>query len=809
MEFQPRTLYNGYKMTIQFRTTLLSWMVVAAACGNGGGTAQPAPPRSSEGEVAKTNTVEKGQPNRRSAPSPKRTDQDRAQSEPLFDFSGQLHRAHLRSGGLLIDFGTPGQHKYTLGNWRSGWRGAFVEQEVTYSRMTANTATLFFDLLPDEAGGGTIAFRGRAVGSDSARVYLNGEAIGRVQFPTDHFSHFAIKVEEGLRAGQNKILLRADRRPPGRARQPAALALDYLRVISHQAASGPAASSIDAVHFPDPKGGRADLVLTAGESLAYNLLLPPGARLVGTLRSRIVDTAGQLTISLVRNNKSTPLAQLEVGQQAAPIDSSLAAYSDQAVTLLFRADRGEVVLDNIALHRPVQQKPIASGKSRAKHLVLVLIDTLRADRLVFHNPSTRVQTPYLDKLANQSMVFERAFASENWTKPSIASLLSGLYPQTHLTKDDRAKLPKSVRMASEHLKAMGFTTAAFVANGYVSDKFGFKRGWDTWTNYVREGKANRARYVIDDAINWLDSRPPDKPFFLYVHTIDPHVPYIPPKAYWSRYDSLPYNGPVKPTQTAKLLEKVKTGSLKLSDRDKIRLEALYDGEISYHDDQLARLHDALERHGLLDDTLIVVTSDHGEEFFEHGLVGHGHSLYEELLHVPLMVRLPGAANDGGTRSTAEVNLADVFPTCCDILGVEPPADLEGESLVPQLMGTSTGRYPSVTFSEFLNSQRAARMGRYKVIYKGLNPLLFDLKTDTRETTDLAAERPAALALMRDALGLHLGSLNSPRPTTKAGKNHNIKGKRVHRPEEATIDPQTRKQLEALGYFEKTDPKKNK
>ena len=134
------------------------------------------------------------------------------------------------------------------------------------------------------------------------------------------------------------------------------------------------------------------------------------------------------------------------------------------------------------------------------------------------------------------MVFDRALAPENWTKPSVASMLSGIYPTTHKTQDDRSRLPSSVVLASEHLQKHGFETAGFVANGYVSRKFGFKRGWDTWTNYVRESKRNRARYVVDDAIAWLESRPKDKPFFLFVHTIDPHVPYIPPKKYWSVYD---------------------------------------------------------------------------------------------------------------------------------------------------------------------------------------------------------------------------------------------------------------------------------
>ncbi|MBW2535539.1 MAG: sulfatase, partial [Deltaproteobacteria bacterium] len=428
-------------------------------------------------------------------------------------------------------------------------------------------------------------------------------------------------------------------------------------------------------------------------------------------------------------------------------------------------------------------------------VVVVLIDTLRADRLASYNPETRVRTDHLDRLAKEAVLFERCTTPENWTKPAIASLLSGLYPETHRTKGDRDTLPASVVMASEHFRELGFATAGFVANGYVSGKFGFEEGWGTWTNYVREGKRNRAQFVVDDAVAWLGRRPAGKPFFLYVHTIDPHVPYIPPKDYWREYDPAPYNGPVSPTQTAKLLEQVKTGKVKLNERDKIRLEALYDGEITYHDDHLARLYEALDRAGLLDDTLLVVTSDHGEEFFEHGSVGHGHSLYEELLHVPLYVRLPGAAAGQGIRVPHEVSLTDVLPTACEVAGVECPDGVEGRSLVPLLEGAVTDRWPSVGFSDFLVGQRAARMGRYKLIYRGLNPYLYDLETDPRETEDLREKLPVAYAALRDALGRHqrrfVGVVAEGKPVRKQA---------AHEAGKAVIDPETKKQLEKLGYM---------
>ena len=125
-------------------------------------------------------------------------------------------------------------------------------------------------------------------------------------------------------------------------------------------------------------------------------------------------------------------------------------------------------------------------------------------------------------------LFERFSAVEDWTKPSCATILTGLFPDTHEAQTDAGKLPSNVRMVSEELKTKGVTTGAFIANGYVSGKFGFKRGWDKYVNYIRENKKTDAQYVFGDAISWIKSVK-EKPFYAYIHTIDPHVPYAPPK----------------------------------------------------------------------------------------------------------------------------------------------------------------------------------------------------------------------------------------------------------------------------------------
>ncbi|MDD5309239.1 MAG: sulfatase [Deltaproteobacteria bacterium] len=708
----------------------------------------------------------------------------------IFDFAAHLDQAHLRSGGLLVDFGTPSRHKHTLGDWKTGWHGDFTRDGVTFSYMSGNQARIFFEALPEEAGGGTITIRAKAVGSTRGRVLLNGVEIGKVEIPRNEFGHASVAFKDGIKPGRNEIMLRFDTRKPGHDGWPATMAVDYVRVSSGEGDGANAASAFDAVLAPAKEGKPAGIALAVGESLTFLLPIPEAAHLVGSLSSS--GGAASLQVKIRVDGKTEPVARAIASPSQ--VDMDLSALSGEWAQITLAAAGGEVLLSGAGLVAPIRQQPPASGKPSAKNVIVLLIDTLRADHVSFGNPRTRVRTASLDEIGAESTVFERALAQENWTKPSVATLLTGLFPESHQTKSDTDVLPSSVVTAAEHFKANGFATAGFVANGYVSDKFGFKQGFDTWTNYVREGKPNRAQFVADDVIAWLKNRPKDKRFFMYVQTIDPHVPYMPPSKYRALYDDQPYNGPVDATNTAKLLEGIKTGAVHLNERDKFRLEALYDGEISYHDDHLARIVAAMAELGLADDTLLVVTADHGEEFFDHGSVGHGHSMYEELLHVPFVVRLPGAQAGKGARVAAEVGLVDVLPTACDILGIDTPEEAEGRSLVPLLAGATVDAWPQAAFSDFLGGQRVARSGRFKVIQRGMNVTLFDLVNDPKETKDVSSDHPIALAGLRDLLGQHEGRFVPV--DDGSGKSKAVR----HKAETTVIDPATKKQLQGLGYM---------
>jgi arylsulfatase A-like enzyme len=393
------------------------------------------------------------------------------------------------------------------------------------------------------------------------------------------------------------------------------------------------------------------------------------------------------------------------------------------------------------------------------------------------------------------VVFELAQAPENWTKPSVASILTGLHPQTHQQKTGDAALPSSAELLSEHLKGEGFATGGFIANGYVSDRFGFDQGWDDYTNYIREEKSTEAKDVFDDAGNWIEAHK-DERFFAYIQTIDPHVPYDPPGKYLQMYDPSEYTGQVRPRMTGDLLEKAKRNppQVVFADSDKRRLKALHDGEITKHDHFFGAFLERLSKLGLADDTLVVVTSDHGEEFDDHGSWGHGHSVYQELLHVPLMFRLPNRL-PAGTKVGDAVSTLDISATVTDLLGLPEMTHNEGHALVGLMLGEAPSR-PSVAFSDFQDDRRVITTSRWKLILRGnLTSTMFDLVADPMEKTQLDASAfPIGRRYSRMLLGQFLGATNRGDWLSAEQKS----GTQLQR-EDAEMDDTLRDQLRALGY----------
>ncbi|MCB9477216.1 MAG: sulfatase [Deltaproteobacteria bacterium] len=386
----------------------------------------------------------------------------------------------------------------------------------------------------------------------------------------------------------------------------------------------------------------------------------------------------------------------------------------------------------------------SGGKAQGPNVLLISIDTLRADALGAYG-RTPSFTPNIDALAAEGVVFANARSNAPWTLPSHASLFTGLVPTRHRAIDDRVPINSDAPMLTEELKAAGYRTAAFVTHYYVGKDYGFGRGFDEF-QLTEDAPADQ---ITDQAAAWLRDKAKGGPFFLFVHYFDPHTPYTPPK---SIRDKHLREGTQLQGDTADVLAIVHKKDPKNYDRNLAGLRALYDGEVEYVDQAVGRLLGRLDEKQR-ENTIVVLVSDHGEEFMEHGLMEHGFTLYDEQLRVPMIMRWPGVVPKGKAVGAA-VSLVDVMPTILELAGRPVPSEISGGSVVPLMREKDMEGAKDLIGRDILaettrqGPDRAALVrGKKKYIYTPTFLLsgieftreLFDLSVDPGEKTNILAD----------------------------------------------------------------------
>jgi arylsulfatase A-like enzyme len=319
------------------------------------------------------------------------------------------------------------------------------------------------------------------------------------------------------------------------------------------------------------------------------------------------------------------------------------------------------------------------GKPRLQNVVIVVVDTLRQDHLECYGYE-RQTAPEICRLASGGVILD-GISPSSWTKPATASILTGLHPITHQAIERNDRLPNRVRTLAEILSDQGYTTLAVSGNGWVSERFGFAQGFDQFFQVTRRhGRPSNAEEINDALLPELADLKP--PYFLYVHYVDPHAPYDPPYS-WTKAPLAEHLVERAPVTNQDLQMQAFTRRDPQLMQDSIDL---YDGEVRAADERIGEMWKRLESLGLTDSTLLIVTSDHGEEFEEHGRVGHGMSLYREVIRVPLVFHSPGIWPDGLVLGRA--SLMDLVPTVLDFLGyigeISKGDGVDGVSLLPWL-----------------------------------------------------------------------------------------------------------------------------
>jgi len=414
------------------------------------------------------------------------------------------------------------------------------------------------------------------------------------------------------------------------------------------------------------------------------------------------------------------------------------------------------------------------GTASAPNMLLISIDTLRADHLGCYG-NDRELTPHIDRLARGGTLFEQAITSSPWTLPAVASILTGLYPDHHgagkitngRTPLGRSALPAGSWTLARTLRERGYRTQAIVTNPYLALQYNLGQGFDGYENMTIESEAvlsfadttvmrlaawlapgllvgDRGDAVSRHALRWLSRARARAPFFLWVHYIDPHAPYSRPGT--SRHKSMRGDLSVTPASGKQFdlmlsspdVARLRSGEIRLTAKEKEEIHDLYRGEVASVDAAVGTVLDALDRLGLRDRTLVILVADHGEEFWEHGGVEHGHTVYEELVRVPLIIRWPGHVR-AGVRIASQVSVTDIAPSVLDLLRLPLPPGLDGVTMVPALRGEQSASRPVLIENMLFAEERTGlRIGGYKYVrWANGKEEVYNLSSDPAERTDLA------------------------------------------------------------------------
>ena len=563
---------------------------------------------------------------------------------------------------------------------------------------------------------------------------------------------------------------------------------------------------------------RNTVYLHSPSSMAYEVTIPRDARLHFGIG--ITETNAPISFRVLADAKplySKTVASADVWEDA---DVDLAAYAGRRVKLAFEtssAKAGTVALwaNPLLTTRASKNRP---------NVLIYMIDTLRADHTSLYG-YTRETTPFLKRMGAQGLVFDDCVVQATWTKPSVASLMTSLYSFTHGIIHDFDTIPQGSVTLAEQLRAAGYVTGGIVANPMAGRISSLQRGFDymsEWLVIDRQRHPREDRGTDSAALNrvifpWLDEHR-DEPFFLYAHATDPHTPYQPPAGFEEKF-AKPAESPEFDRAFAKLrslamnrggfgFDRALCNEAGVNPDQFIRRAAdRYDGEVLHNDWSLEQLSAKLKSLGILDNTLIIVVSDHGEEFWEHGWTGHGQSLYQELAHGVLLFWSPKLL-PVPRRVSEPVQLIDVMPTVLDLLGLKIPDVVQGQSLAPFVKGPPFQRRGPVMTSRYAHPYEenagfvpenhvdsvALIEGRWKLIYRpngeaaGLNRAeLYEHRSDPGDTKNVAAQNPQQVAQMTTEIGQWMEKQKRVRNALGRGAK-------------ATFDPETLEKLRSLGYL---------
>ena len=666
-----------------------------------------------------------------SEPAPQPTDAPPAPAaapiagNPVFQLGDNRLLAHVqRGGGVVAVPGHPGFAKYMRFNkGKPGWK---IGQTFEGKRVGVADKYATFEVplgAAEAQAAQKISLRLHSAKPRPLTVKLNEKALGDIALDAGWQTKSIAVPAGGARAGENLVQLVS-----GGKGDP--IAVEWVQ-LGGEAQDAP----------PVFWSGARELVIGRGGQLVWYVVVPAG----GKLGARV--SAG-CTLSVK--------AQTHDGGKAAGSLSGAGAVDLGAVAgKVARLELGndscpELKLADAALYAPGAAKTVSKPK-KPKYVVFWIMDSLRADRVKPFQAKARPEVPELERLCQKGACFMSTYVQGNESRASHAAIWSAQYAVNHQMIRDGAKLDGKWTTIDEAMKKAGLYTAGESANGYIIGKWGFGTTWDYYRNHIHDGGGVRGEDVLKLGLASVEKKV-GSPWFLYLGSIDTHVSWRAKEPWITKY-SPSYTGKYKKEASGKEVEQMATGKVKPSDADKQHIIAIYDSNVSYQDALIAKLLEKLVEWKIADDTMLVITADHGDEQWEDGRVGHGGSLKESLIRVPLVLHYPPLFPGGIVEEG--VDTIDVLPTIVDALGQPPIAEAQGESLIPLAQGVGRG-YPRPSIASQYEFAHAMRLAGWKVRVAGSGvPTLFHVAEDIHEKKDLAADRPLERRFLTDALSTFL------------------------------------------------------
>lgn len=622
-------------------------------------------------------------------------------------------------------------------------------------------------------------------------MYQDNHLVDRVEIVTDGYAQYSTKLFV-VPSGERQIRLALEETVKNRNVSILELSLHYSSAIVVNGAANSASFTVD---YPtkcsflsrasfyrkfsaiagdkltwDVHHGREvrkALVLTPNSKITYPLKIPAKGSLrfgygfevpAGCAGNRNGSANGRLAITIkepFQTSRTIFSRNLEPSEESGFEDwsdesISLEEFGGKPVELTIETTPGPKEKDSqllTFLSEPVVASESPAASDPPEQIIVISADALRADHLGSYGYE-RQTSPNLDAFAKDGVLFENAVSQSSWTLPSFSSLFTSVYPSFHRAYSfDVRPLTSELSLIPE-IQDQGYATAAFVNNPCLYPLQGFSQGFDRYDYGVRSEQDR-----IEHALEWIQ-RMKNRRFFLMLHLMKPHEPYAAPPPYSSAY--MPVS-PRKLDTSTRSLDEIDSSCKKLPDEDLRYLIAQYDGEVLYLDHLLSRFFNRLKQLDVYDNALIVFLSDHGEEFREHQRLLHGTSVYQEQIHIPLIMKFPQNYSRKNIRIPRYVETIDVLPTVLDVIRADAPKYVQGKSLLPLIgRGTSSGKEDLLLSETQIAGKAAMVQGHYKYVFTTnakdfeasavpcsvrKKEELYDLQADPRERKDILAQHP--------------------------------------------------------------------